>query len=127
MTDSIRDQVRVRAGGRCEYCQLQEVDDAYSFHVEHVVPRKHGGRTVLSNLAFACHQCNLHKGSNLAGIDPKTNVMVELFDPRRHVWGEHFRTSGARIQGLSDVGRATIAVLAMNDDDRIDQRRILLE
>ena len=40
-------------------------------HVEHIVPRMHGGSDDLENLALACIDCNLHKGSNLTGIDPE--------------------------------------------------------
>ncbi|MCC6362714.1 MAG: HNH endonuclease [Bryobacterales bacterium] len=41
-------------------------------HVEHVVPRQHGGTDEISNLALACHRCNLQNGLNLTGIDPVT-------------------------------------------------------
>ena len=50
----VRQQVRRRAGGRCEYCLIHE-DDSYAAHqVDHILARKHGGTTSLSNLAFAC-------------------------------------------------------------------------
>ncbi len=79
-----------RASSRCEYCGLHEDDDAYTFYVEHIIPKKHGGGEELDNLAFACHQCNLHKGPNLSGIDPVSKATVELFHPRRDSWTEHF-------------------------------------
>jgi hypothetical protein len=31
-----------------------------------------GGSDDPDNLALACHHCNLHKGPNLAGVDPRT-------------------------------------------------------
>lgn len=46
--------------------------DSYplGFHVDHIIPRQHGGLTQLDNLALACLHCNRHKGPNLAGLDP---------------------------------------------------------
>jgi hypothetical protein len=91
-------------------------------HVEHIVPIKHGGTDDEENLALACIDCNLHKGSNLTGIDPQTGQITELFHPRRQRWDEHFRWDGLRIVGQSAVGRSTIAVLAMNSEDQLALR-----
>ncbi|MSU80617.1 MAG: HNH endonuclease [Gemmataceae bacterium] len=69
--------VRQRADKVCEYCRLwQEHEPFFSFQVEHVIPKKHGGSDDPRNLALACYFCNTHKGSNLTGIDPKTNRIV---------------------------------------------------
>jgi hypothetical protein len=95
------------------------------FHIEHVLPRQHGGQDEADNLA--CSHCNLHKGPNLAGIDSETDKMVRLFHPRRDVWEEHFAVIGAAILGLTPVGRATVHVFAMNDGDRLRFRTELLE
>jgi 5-methylcytosine-specific restriction endonuclease McrA len=125
MNDAIRAQVAGRAGHRCEYCRLHEDDDVYSFHVEHIIPLKHGGHSHIENLAFACQHCNLHKGSNLTGIDPTTNAIVRLFDPRRDVWDDHFALQDGGILGQTPVGRATIRVLAINEVDRVRLRLAL--
>ena len=128
MRPALRQQVRQRAGNRCEYCRLrQEHDDSHPFHVEHINPRKHGGVDALENLALACHQCNLHKGANLTGRDPDTNEIIRLFNPRLDRWGDHFKSDGSRITGLTDVGRTTAWVLQMNADDRVELRAILIE
>ena len=125
MDAATRSLVSSRANGRCEYCLLHENDDGYIFHVEHIIPKKHRGKTELNNLAFACNQCNLHKGPNLTGRDPDSDKVTQLFHPRQHIWHEHFRYNGARIEGLTDVGRTTVFVLDMNDDDRVEQREIM--
>jgi hypothetical protein len=78
------------------------------------------------NLALACRRCNLRKGPNLAGIDLVSGKTVALFHPRRDRWLEHFQFSGASIEGLTPTGRATVYVLAMNDDRRLDLRSELL-
>jgi hypothetical protein len=52
------------------------------FHLEHIIAKQHGGETKADNLAWACHRCNRHKGPNLSGIDPETQEIVQLFNPR---------------------------------------------
>jgi hypothetical protein len=123
MNESTRQLVRLRAGQRCEYCRLHQDDSPLArLHVEHVVPKKHGGSDDEGNLALACVDCNLHKGPNLAGRDPETGQVTELFHPRRHDWDEHFDWRGIYIVGKTPVGRTTVEVLAMNADDQLALR-----
>lgn len=117
--------MRSRAGQRCVYCQLLQSDSPLAvLHVEHIIPRKHGGSDDLSNLALACIDCNLHKGANLAGLDPETGVLTELFHPRQHRWEDHFAWKGIRILGKTAVGRTTLQVLNMNSADQFDLRSL---
>jgi hypothetical protein len=88
----------------------QELVPLVRFHVEHIIPRHHGGTDELSNRAYACHRCNLFKGSNAGGIDPASGKLVLLFNPRRQKWKRHFSWDGPRLVGRTAVGRATIAV-----------------
>jgi hypothetical protein len=121
-----RKLVRRRAGNRCEYCLLRQENSHLTHHVEHVVAKQHGGSDEPDNLALACHRCNLRKGPNLTGIDPLTNELVALFNPRRDLWPDHFRVRAVQIEGITSVGRATVQVLAMNDARRLDLRQELL-
>jgi hypothetical protein len=82
-----------------------------AFHVDHIVPRQHGGGHDPENLALACFHCNLHKGPNLTGIDPETGAIVALFNPRREAWAAHFSVEGAVLVGMTPVGRATVVTL----------------
>jgi hypothetical protein len=91
-------------------------------HVEHIIPKAHGGSDDLDNLALACIDCNLHKGTNLTGIDPETNMVTELFHPRRQNWDEHFEWRGIYLIGKTATGRTTIRVLNMNSEDQITLR-----
>jgi hypothetical protein len=119
MDRQTRQLVRERAGNQCEYCQLpQRLSPVAQLQIEHIIPRKHGGGDHHENLALACIDCNLAKSSNLAGIDAATGQTVLLFNPRAQRWDEHFAWQGALVIGLTPVGRATIQVLNMNDDDR---------
>jgi hypothetical protein len=126
MESTVRDLVRRRAGDRCEYCQLKQEHLPFAtFHVEHIIPRKHGGDDNPSNLALACDRCNVHKGTNLSGIDPDTGVIVPLFNPRVHAWDDHFVLSDVTIIGLTAMGRTTVRVLNMNDARRVRLRASL--
>ena len=126
MDQALQELVRRRAGYRCEYCQLPEQFSATPFQFDHVVAEQHGGPTVASNLALACLADNNHKGPNLAGVDPKTGRRAWLFNPRRHKWQRHFRYNGPILIGRTPIGRATIAVLAMNLPHRVAQRAALI-
>jgi 5-methylcytosine-specific restriction endonuclease McrA len=88
-----REFVRSRAGGRCEYFRRQEHSDL-RHHIEHIIARQHGGCDDAENLALACHRCNLHKGTNLTGLDPQTGELTPLFHPRRDQWQDHFAFEG---------------------------------
>jgi hypothetical protein len=97
-----------------------------AFHVEHIVPRKHGGGDGDDNLALSCFHCNFHKGTNLTGFDPDSGLVALLFHPRREVWDEHFFPEGAMIMGHTPRGRATVRVLDMNAPSRIELRLELM-
>jgi len=125
--DALRRFVIERAGGRCEYCLLHEDDVPFSHHVDHVIPLKHSGQTVSDNLALACLECNHHKGSDLTAIDPVDGAIVPLFNPRSQAWEEHFAIEGARIIGLTPLGRATVVLLRLNDRVRVLQRQFLID
>jgi hypothetical protein len=125
MDSALRKAVWERAQATCEYCRMPQHLDRVTFEVEHIVAEKHDGVTELSNLALACFFCNRYKGPNLAGIDPQSGNVVPLFHPRREVWADHFTWSGVELRARSPQGRATIAVLRINDPARIAHRTIL--
>ena len=123
ITTLVRTKVRERAHNACEYCHLPQDDSPLAaLHVEHIIPKVHGGTDNLDNLALACIDCNLHKGTNLTGIDPQTGELTSLFHPRRQHWDEHFELQGVYVVGKTAVGRTTVRVLDMNSDDQIALR-----
>jgi len=126
MDAALRQFVIERAGYRCEYCRLHQNHQAVTFHVEHIIARQHRGDDSADNLAFACHRCNLHKGTNLVGRDPTTGQVVPLFNPRKDLWPEHFELRNGEIIGLTVIGRTTAALFQMNTPDRIELRILLL-
>jgi hypothetical protein len=127
MDAALRSLVRGRANGVCEYCRLpQAVSPFASFHVEHIIARQHNGPTEPDNLAVACNFCNLHKGPNIAALDPATGRLVRLFHQRRDRWTDHFAWEGTTIAGLTPIGRATVQLLAVNNWQRVEFRENLL-
>jgi hypothetical protein len=88
-----------------------------TFHIEHIIPRKHGGDDEPANLALACDRGNSHKGANLTGVDPETGEITVLFNPRQQ--------SYILVVGLTAVGRTTVSVLNMNEERRVRLRAVL--
>lgn len=127
MDAALRNRIRARAAFRCEYRRLPQRFSDLRFHVEHVILRQHGGTEIEDNLALACPACNWLKGPNLTGIEPETKTITPLFHPRRDAWTEHFSFAGARIVGVTPAGRTTVALLDMNDPERLRVRSLLLE
>ena len=128
MDSILRHQVRERAGNLCEYCHIhQDHDPFYTFPVDHAIAKQHGGLTTADNLALSCYRCNAHKGPNIASIDTETKELVPLFNPRRESWSDHFEWNGAILRGRTPIGRATVALLAINHPDYVLLREALIE
>ncbi len=79
----------------------------------------------MDNLALACPFCNAKKGTNLAGLDPASGQLIRLFHPREDVWSDNFVAVCATVVPQTPVGRATVAVLPMNDPAQVVARRAL--
>lgn len=111
---SLRRLVIQRADNRCEYCQISQIGQVATFHIDHILPVIAGGKTVATNLALACVSCSLRKGSRQALQDSETGKVTMLFNPRQQEWNEHFRWSGVQILALTATGRVTLRALALN-------------
>ena len=122
----LRQLVFDRAEGRCEYCLLSQMVSAHKHEPDHIIPIQHDGQTTADNLALSCARCNRYKGYNVGSFDPETGELTTFFNPRKHVWSDHFRLDGAIIQPLTAHGRVTVKMLHLNDADRIDERETLI-
>ena len=112
------------AGNRCEYCHLQQKQLPFAvFHLEHVVPREHGGDDDPGNLALACYHCNSHKGPDLSGIDPVTGQVTVLLIRATQKTGTYIylRRRSDR-WGCTATECTTVRVLEMNASDRLQLR-----
>jgi 5-methylcytosine-specific restriction endonuclease McrA len=115
---AIRLLVRQRAGFRCEYCHADERWQFVKFTIDHIVPRSLEGRDDHDNLALACRNCNERRSNRRYNRDSVTGETVPIFNPRQDLWAEHFvwDTDRIRIVGLTPTGRATVALLDINDE-----------
>ncbi len=118
--------VEERAGRRCEYCLSPGWLSSQPFNVDHIIPLSKGGKTELNNLALSCG-CNGCKGQRTQALDPKTNRLVSLFNPRRQKWPQHFSWSedSLLIIGRTATGRATVEALKLNREELIELRSVL--
>jgi len=103
ISDLTRQAVRERASYLCEYCHSPERLSANHFTIDHIIPRSLEGSDDISNLALACRRCNERRYNFVAGVDPETQEIVPLFNPRGQKWADHFLwvEGGVVIQGVS--------------------------
>ena len=118
----LRRRVLLRADDRCEYCLLPDILQEYPAEIDHVVPLKLGGETILDNLALACRRCNGRKGTNIAAVDPDGAARTFLFDPRADDWGGHFAFAEGLLLPRTATGRTTVRLLDFNDDEQVALR-----
>jgi hypothetical protein len=74
-----------------------------------------------------CVFCNGYKGPNISGLDPDSGKLTPLFNPRRHMWGHHFRYEGGTLVGRTAIGRTTVEVLRINLPNLVELREVLME
>jgi len=125
---ALRQLVVERAAGRCEYCRFPQDASFLPFEIDHVISEKHSGATAAENLALACVFCNSFKGTDLGSLDPATGRLTAFFNPRTHVWDEHFGVEDdGNLQPHTPEARVTVAILRMNDPERVLERQLLLQ
>lgn len=125
---AMRLDVAQRAQRRCEYCLCPDEFSPNSFTIDHIHPKVLGGKTVLSNLAWACFGCNGRKHVKTEANDPDTGNTVKLFHPRQQAWLDHFRwdsEESVQVIGKTVCGRATIAALSLNRTGVVNLRKLL--
>ena len=118
----LRGLVIERAGNCCEYCLIHQTDNFLRFEIDHIIAEKHNGATIAENLCWTCSTCNGYKGSDVASYDPVTMQLTPLYNPRIESWHAHFVVNGAEIVPRTAVGRVTVAILKLNDVERLKDR-----
>ena len=64
MDAALREHVRQRAGNTCEYCRIhQDQDPFFTFSVDHIIARQHGGKTESENLCLSLLSLQFSQGS----------------------------------------------------------------
>ncbi len=122
----LRQQIYAEADNRCEYCRTPARLTGMPLVIDHIIPLVVGGSSERENLAAACYRCNEFKGARTAAVDPETGEPVALFQPRQQIWIEHFywQNGGTHIVGLTNIGRATVLALRLNNPDVVAARAI---
>ena len=120
--DSLKKQVIERANYRCEYCLQPDLFAYIAHQIDHIISIKHGGQNNLDNLAYACFQCNINKGSDIGTMLLPDRIFIRLFNPREDDWHDHFEIDNGVIYAKTTIGQATIKVLNLNDINRIIER-----
>lgn len=118
--------VHQRADFCCEYCRTCQKVCGQSMHIEHIDP---DAGDDLDNLCLSCPSCNFSKSRVISAPDPQTGKLATLYHPRQQIWVEHFEwyDLGARIQGKTAIGRATVERLKMNIDRIVAAREIWIK
>ena len=128
ISDKVAAAVFERARGICEYCGIRIDDTYFGGEIDHIRSRKHGGADEILNLALACQPCNRAKGTDLTSIDDLTQKLTLLFNPRTKSWSDHFALEQTgEIIPLTDVRTPNRNLLRLNTEERMDERRGLLE
>jgi hypothetical protein len=126
VSKALRERIAAQAQQRCGYCLTTERITGTPMEIDHIIPHSLGGSSGEDNLWLACSLCNEHKGNQMAALDPMTDEVVRLYDPRRQAWHEHFTWSaeGDQIIGTTPCGRATVRALDMNRPLLVESRGI---
>ena len=125
ISQNTKQNVRQRAGKRCEYCLSHQDYIMGRLQIDHVWPSSKGGTDEEDNLCLACELCNQHKWTKTDGYDRGTGMRFPLYNPRQDLWEEHFVWSpdGTQIIGLTPYGRVTIQELNLNSKLAVTVRR----
>ena len=123
--ESIRQRVRESFNDRCAYCLSSQRYSNARFEVEHITPRSLGGSDDEPNLCLSCRLCNSYKSAKVEELDPVSLTVVPLFNPRLQSWQDHFQWTrdGTMIVGKTEIGRATVVALKLNNEISVMVRR----
>jgi hypothetical protein len=129
ISDRLRRQIIEDANNRCEYCLTSSRLTGTPLIIEHILPRSLGGTDQRINLAAACYRCNEFKGTKTEALDPETQQLWSLYNPRTQNWAMHFSwgNGGTHVIGLTPTGRATVVALRLNNDNIVTARSLWIE
>ena len=121
--------VRERASGCCEYCMALSNYAFHPFSIDHIIAISKDDTNDADNLAWACFNCNGAKYNKVDCLDPLSNQIVSLYNPRQNTWSEHFvwNDSQTIIIGITPIGRATVNCLKVNRQGAVNLREALRE
>jgi hypothetical protein len=127
MNKTLRQVIKLRANYLCEYCLCSEYFSPDPFECDHIIPVAKEGSDDLDNFASFYSGCNGYKGDATETIDHASGRMVSIYNPRNHIWKEHFcwNETYTLIIGISSIRRATVTKLKLNREGVVNLRKVL--
>lgn len=111
LTAALRDRVRHRAGGACEFCGTIESDAGGELTIDHYRPTSREGTDDPDNLVYCCIRCNQYKGDYWPDI-PDAPC---LWNPREGAFSDHFlELDGGILHPLTSSAAFTLERLRLN-------------
>ena len=123
LSDSIKNQVILRANECCEYCLKSNLVAYISHQIDHIINLKHGGNNNIDNLSYACYFCNVNKGSDIGTMLLPERTFIRLYNPRTDNWNDHFEIFEGKFYPKTPIAEATIKILQLNEIERIMERQ----
>ena len=106
---------------KCCYCESSIVEESKYMEVEHFYPKSKYPDLVMKwdNLLPACKKCNASKRDHDTKKEP-------IIDPTKDTPKIHLRLHNFRVRGIDALGKMTVSVLNLNDQDRLVQKRFAI-
>lgn len=115
----IVDALMAMSHAKCAYCECKLGEESKYMEVEHFHDKKDFPNEVVvwDNLLPSCKKCNTSKGAHNTVLEPIVNPTVDI--PQQHM----ILVRGVRFRGIDELGKMTITVLNLNDQDHHCQNR----
>lgn len=106
------------SNNKCCYCEANINEESKYLEVEHYHHKDEYKDEVLDweNLLPSCKKCNGTKNSHDTKKEPIINPTI--VEPKSHL--KYWRY---RIKGIDEIGKLTVSVLKLNDQDRLVKKR----
>lgn len=116
--EHIKEPLLMSSYGKCSYCECDLTEESKYMEVEHFEDKKHNPDKVVTweNLLPACKKCNGSKGTHDVISEPILNPYVN--DPREHLAMRFYR-----MRGLTQLGKNSIDVVGLNNQERLVLKR----
>tara|TARA_R110002051_G_C8738549_1_gene498761 strand:- start:860 stop:1612 length:753 start_codon:yes stop_codon:yes gene_type:complete len=103
---------------KCSYCEANINEESKYLEVEHFHHKDKYKDEVLEwdNLLPSCKKCNGTKSNHDTKIEP-------IIDPSKTDPKNHLKYWRYRIKGCDNIGKLTVSVLNLNDQDRLVKKR----
>ena len=116
--DFIKNGLLGFSNNKCCYCEANIKEESKYLEVEHFHHKDAYKDEVLEweNLLPSCKKCNGTKNDHDTKAEP-------IIDPTNINPKNHLRYWRYRIKGIDDIGKLTVSVLNLNDQDRLVKKR----